>query len=203
MPFTVIIISCLTSLILILLLFPRSQSLWVPSLLHQCLAQCLTGLGGSIIIYQGNEVYVLTISMSLYFFNSSQFDHPMSNPMPEVRGGGREEQPHAPGQRWWLRGATPCRRSSGWAGVAREATPRSRPGGAAGEEIPLVQGNEHQLCFAGAAVKRYPMSKVRETQVRWQVFREGIRGQTHWNHNHRKLVNLITLGPQPCLTQRN
>ena len=25
-----------------------------------------------------------------------------------------------------------------------------------------------------------------------QVLRDGIRGQTHWNHNHRKLVNLIT-----------
>ena len=34
------------------------------------------------------------------------------------------------------------------------------------EEIPLVQGKEQQLRFAGAAVKRYPMSKVRETQVR-------------------------------------
>ena len=34
------------------------------------------------------------------------------------------------------------------------------------EEIPLVQGKEQQLCFAGAAVKRYPTSKVRETQVR-------------------------------------
>ena len=33
--------------------------------------------------------------------------------------------------------------------------------------------------------------------------KEGIRGQTHWNHTHRKLVNLITLGPQPCLTQWN
>ena len=33
------------------------------------------------------------------------------------------------------------------------------------EEIPLVQGKEQQLCFAGAAVKRYPMSKVRETQI--------------------------------------
>ena len=36
-----------------------------------------------------------------------------------------------------------------------------------GEEIPLVQGKEQQLCFAGAAVKRYPKPKVRETQVRW------------------------------------
>ena len=24
------------------------------------------------------------------------------------------------------------------------------------------------------------------------MLQEGIRGQTHWNHNHRKLVNLIT-----------
>ena len=36
-----------------------------------------------------------------------------------------------------------------------------------GKEIPLVQGKEQRLCFAGAAVKRYPTPKVRETQVRW------------------------------------
>ena len=40
-----------------------------------------------------------------------------------------------------------------------------RKGG--GEEIPLVKGKEQQLHFAGAAVKRHPMPKVRETQVRW------------------------------------
>ena len=34
------------------------------------------------------------------------------------------------------------------------------------EEIPLIQGKEQWLCFAGAAMKRYPTSKVRETQVR-------------------------------------
>ena len=34
-------------------------------------------------------------------------------------------------------------------------------------EIPLVQGKEQWLCFAGAAMNRYPTSKVRETQVRW------------------------------------
>ena len=34
------------------------------------------------------------------------------------------------------------------------------------EEIPLVQGKEQQLHFAGAAVKTYPTSKVRETRVR-------------------------------------
>ena len=30
----------------------------------------------------------------------------------------------------------------------------------------LVQGKEQWLHFAGAAVKRHPMSKVRETQLR-------------------------------------
>ena len=35
------------------------------------------------------------------------------------------------------------------------------------EQISLVQGKEQQLRFHGAAVKRYPTSKVRETQVRW------------------------------------
>ena len=36
--------------------------------------------------------------------------------------------------------------------------------GGGGEEIPLVQGKEQWLCFAGAAVKRDPTPKVRETQ---------------------------------------
>ena len=35
------------------------------------------------------------------------------------------------------------------------------------EEIPLVQGKKQWLHFGGAAVKRCPTSKVRETQVRW------------------------------------
>ena len=37
-----------------------------------------------------------------------------------------------------------------------------RKGG--GEEIPLIQGKEQRLCFAGAAVKKYPTSKVREAK---------------------------------------
>ena len=59
-----------------------------------------------------------------------------SYPTSEVRGSGREELPHV-----------------GDRGGGREA-------------IPLVQGKEQWLCFVGAAVKRYPTSKVRETQVR-------------------------------------
>ena len=36
-----------------------------------------------------------------------------------------------------------------------------------GEEIPLLQDKEQWLRFAGTAVKRYPTTKVRETQARW------------------------------------
>ena len=45
---------------------------------------------------------------------------------------------------------------------------RLRSAGAAGgrEEIPHVQGQEQRLHFSGAAMKRYPMSKIRETPVR-------------------------------------
>ena len=34
-----------------------------------------------------------------------------------------------------------------------------RKGG--GKEIPLIQGKEQRLCFAGAAMKSYPTPKVR------------------------------------------
>ena len=48
---------------------------------------------------------------------------------------------------------------------------RSYPGlevrGSDQEELACVQGKERWLLFDGAAVKRYPASKVRETQVRW------------------------------------
>ena len=40
------------------------------------------------------------------------------------------------------------------------------------EEIPLVQGKRNPSKTVGVA--------------------RGLRGQTHWNHNHRKLVSLIT-----------
>ena len=53
------------------------------------------------------------------------------------------------------------------AGVAERNYPMPEVRRRGREEIPLVQGKEQRLRFAGAAVKRYPMSKVRETQVRW------------------------------------
>ena len=48
----------------------------------------------------------------------------------------------------------------------REELLRVQGQGGSREEIPLLRGMEQQLRFAGAAVKRYPASKVRETQVR-------------------------------------
>ena len=53
----------------------------------------------------------------------------------------------------------PCRRAE-----RSYSTFKVRRGGS--EEIPFVQGKEQWLHFAGAGVKRYPTSKVRETQVR-------------------------------------
>ena len=84
--------------------------------------------------------------------------------MSKVRGSRREEQPH-------VQGVVAARAQEG-----REeySTFKVRRGGR--EKIPLVQGKEQRLHFAGAAVERHPTS--RETQVRWQVLREGIRGQT-------------------------
>ena len=52
-------------------------------------------------------------------------------------------------------------------GGLRGAIQCSRSGGVASDEIPLIQDKEQRLCFAGAAVKRYPIPKVRETPVRW------------------------------------
>ena len=46
------------------------------------------------------------------------------------------------------------------------------------EQIVLVQGKEQRQHFAGAAVKRYPASKVRESQVTQSVLQEGIKEHT-------------------------
>ena len=66
------------------------------------------------------------------------------------------ERSNPTSKEWQLRG---CRRAE-----RSYSTFKIRRGGH--EEITLVQGKEQQPRFAGAAVKRYPTSKVRETQVR-------------------------------------
>ena len=47
------------------------------------------------------------------------------------------------------------------------------------EEIPLIQGKEQWLRFAGAAVKRYPTPKVRETQVRLKPYSQKTSQSNH------------------------
>ena len=94
---------------------------------------------------------------------------------------GREELPQVRGQGWWQGGATPRPRPGAAAGRSK---PTSKERWVAAwvqegleelfhvqgqkgqrEEIPLVQGKDQWLPFAGAAMKRYPTPKVRETQV--------------------------------------
>ena len=75
--------------------------------------------------------------------------------MPVGGSGSREEQPQFQGA-----AAAGCRRAE-----RNYSTFKVRRDGC--EKIPLCQGKEQRLRFAGAAVKRYPTSKVRETQVRW------------------------------------
>ena len=78
-----------------------------------------------------------------------------SHPASEARGSGREEQPH-------VQGVVAARAQEG---LEEPSHAKGQEGQR--EEIPLIQGKEQRLCFAGAAVKRYPTPKVRETQVRW------------------------------------
>ena len=63
---------------------------------------------------------------------------------------GAEDLPHVQGQ--------------GWRAKRSYSMFKVRRGGP--EKIPLIQDKEQWLRFAGAAVKRFPTSKVRETQVR-------------------------------------
>ena len=97
-----------------------------------------------------------------------------SYPSPKVRGSGRECLAATAQER--LRGATTHPRSGA---AAERSNPKSKERQLRGhrrakrsystfkvrrsgcEEIPLVQGKEQRLRFAGAAVKRYPTSKVR------------------------------------------
>ena len=75
--------------------------------------------------------------------------------MPKARGSSREGQPYVQGV------------VAVWAQEGLEEPSHVEGQEGRWEEIPLIQGKEQQLCFAGTAVRRYPMPKVRETQVRW------------------------------------
>ena len=55
-----------------------------------------------------------------------------------------------------------------------------------GAEIPLIQGKEQWLCFAGAAVKRCTTPKVKKTQERWYQ-----RIYVHSSNGERDLKNRL------------
>ena len=78
-----------------------------------------------------------------------------SNPTPKARGGCWEEQSH-------LQGVVAVQAQESLEEISNVESQEGRR-----EVIPLIQGKEQRLCFAGAAMKRYPMPKVRETEVRW------------------------------------
>ena len=88
-----------------------------------------------------------------------------SYPVSEVRGGGQEELPHAQGQGQQPGGATPQGAVQAQEGERSYSMFKVRRGGC--EEIPLIQGKEQRVRFAGAAVKRYPTSKVKRNPIRW------------------------------------
>ena len=75
-----------------------------------------------------------------------------SYPTSKVRGGGQEELPHSGG-------AVAARAQEGLEELFHV---QGQEGGS--EEIPFIQGKEQWLHFAGAAVKRYPTPKVRESE---------------------------------------
>ena len=76
---------------------------------------------------------------------------------PSPRSGAAAGRSYPTSKEQWLHGCRRAKRSYSTFKVRRDGC----------EEIPFVQGKEQQLRFAGAAMKRYPISKVREIQVRW------------------------------------
>ena len=86
--------------------------------------------------------------------------------MPEVRGSGQEEQPHD-------KGAAAMRAQEDQEELFHVQGQEGRPWGDT-----LVQGKEQRLHFAGAAVKRYPTSKVRNPSKMVDVARGHQRADT-------------------------
>ena len=76
--------------------------------------------------------------------------------IPRPRSGVAAERSNPTSKEQWLCGQRRAKRSYSMFKVRRGSS----------EEIPLVQSKEQQLHFAGAAIKRFPVSKVRESQVR-------------------------------------
>ena len=77
------------------------------------------------------------------------------------------ERSNPTSKEWWLRRCRRAERSYSTVKVRRGSL----------EDIPLIQGKEQWLHFAGAAVKRYPTSKARETQVDGRCCKRASEGR--------------------------
>ena len=115
----------------------------------------LTNMGSSCFSILSFCLFILFMGFSKQWLRGAT-SHPRSGAaanrsyhMSEVRIGGWEEQPH-------LQSVVAAQVQEGQEELVHVQ----------GQEGRLFQGQEQWLCFAGAAVKRYPMSKVKETQVR-------------------------------------
>ena len=80
----------------------------------------------------------------------------LGGPIPRLRPEAAAGRSNPTSKEWWVRRRRRAQRSYSMFKVK----------GRGSEEIPLIQGKEQRLRYAGAAVKRYPKPKVRETQVR-------------------------------------
>ena len=100
------------------------------------------------------EVALIFITSSIVWLqvNSRGQGQRPGGATPRPRSGAEAERSNPMSKERWL-----CRRRRAKRSYSMF---KVRRGG--GEEIPLVQGKEQQLHFAGAAVKRHPQPKVRE-----------------------------------------
>ena len=69
--------------------------------------------------------------------------------------------------------------------LAKRSYTKSEISGRGWEELPHVRGKEQRLCFAGAAMKRYPTSKVRENHSRkmghgGEVWQNAVNWRREW-----------------------
>ena len=77
--------------------------------------------------------------------------------MPGCDGTGTAERSYPTTKERWLCRCRKAERSYSKFNIRRDGS----------EEIPLIQGKEQWMSLAAAAMKKFPTSKVRETQVRW------------------------------------
>ena len=98
--------------------------------------------------------------------------------MPKARAGGQEEHPH-------VQGAVAVWVQEGLKGLFHV---KIRRGG--GEEIPLIEGKEQRLHFAGTAMKRYPHVQGKRNPSKTVGVARGHPSQKTSHSNHTRTTAL-------------